>query len=81
MSKESIVLLLGVVVLFVPSLGIPNDWKLYILTGSGIILLVVGYALRRAAYYRRIDRGNGERASESFVESDGGVAEPEEYRV
>ena len=57
--------------LFVPSLGIPTDWKQYTLTISGIILVVVGYLLRRAAYYRRLDRGNGERGNDSFVESTG----------
>ena len=77
MSKESIVLLLGIITLFVPSLGIPADWKLYILTGTGALLVIIGYLLRRAAYYRRIDRGNGERGSESFVESQGKVMETE----
>jgi len=76
-SKESIVLLLGVLILFVPSLGIPADWKLYVLTGAGAILVIVGYLLRRAAYYRRIDRGNGERGGESFVESKGKITEPD----
>ena len=70
MSKESLVLLLGLVVFFVPSLGIPNDWKNNILLGVGVLLLVIGFFLRRAAYLRKIDKGNGERGNDSFVESE-----------
>ena len=70
MSRESIVLLLGVIVLFTPSLGIPDSWKKYILLGAGLLLILLGFLLRRSSYLRRIDRGNGERGSDSFVESD-----------
>ena len=83
MSRESIVLFLGLVVLSVPTLGIPADWKQYILMASGGILIVLGYLLRRSAYYRRIDKGNGELGTDSFVESRPGegieeaVQEPE----
>lgn len=80
MSRESFILLLGVVVFFTPWLGIPETWKLYILSGCGVLLLVVGYLLRRAAYLRRIDIGNGERGTDSFIESSPLSAE-EEVRV
>lgn len=69
MSRESLVLLLGVIVFFVPALGIPDSWKLYILSGCGVVLAIVGYMLRRSAYLRSLDRGNGEKAADSFVES------------
>ena len=69
-SRESLVLILGLVVFFAPSLGIPPEWKGYILSGSGILLLIVGYLLRRAAYMRKTDKGNGERGNDdSFSES------------
>ena len=71
MSKESLVLVLGLVVFFTPTLGIPDDWKQHILLGSGILLLILGFFLRRASYLRKIDKGNGERGSDSFVESRG----------
>lgn len=74
MSRESIVLLSGLLVFFVPHMGIPSEWKEYILFGLGALLIIVGYLLRRAAYYRRIDKGNGERGNESFVESSGKLA-------
>lgn len=71
MSRESLVLLLGVVIFFAPTLGIPEQWKLYIISGSGLLLIVVGYILRRAAYLRSIERDNGTRETDSFVESSG----------
>lgn len=69
MSRESLVLLLGIVVFFVPSLGIPELWKEYTLMGAGILLLILGFLLRRSAFLRKLERGNGERANDSFVES------------
>lgn len=69
MSKESLIILVGLLVFFTPSLGIPEDWKQYILLGSGVFLMLLGYILRRAAYLRSIDRGDGERGADSFVES------------
>lgn len=86
MSRESLVLLLGVVVLFTPWLGVPETWKVYALSATGVLLLVVGYVLRRAAYLRKIDIGNGERGTDSFIESsvpthDDALAEREEAGV
>lgn len=69
MSRESLILLLGVVVLVTPSLGIPQDWKEYVFLVSGIALMILGYVLRRAAYKRSIESENGLRQTDSFVES------------
>lgn len=69
MSRESFIIILGLAVLFVPQLGIPSEWKQDILLGSGILLLLVGYSLRRSAYLRTIDQGNGERGTDTFTES------------
>lgn len=69
MSRESLVLLLGLVIVFVPYLGIPFAWKTYVLSAVGIVLMIIGFLLRRAAYLRKIDKGNGEKATDSFVES------------
>lgn len=62
-------MLLGLVVLFSPVIGVPALWKHYGLIVIGILLVALGYALRRSAYLRRIDRGNGERGTDSFTES------------
>ena len=74
MSRESFVLFLGVVVFFTPWLGVPELWKVYMISGTGVLLFVVGYLLRRAAYLRKIDIGNGERGTDSFVESNMSVS-------
>ena len=69
MSRESLVILLGLLVFFIPVLGVPEEWRNYILTGTGLLLILLGYLLRRAAYLRKTDLGNGERGTDSFVES------------
>ena len=43
--------------------------KQYTYVALGIILVLLGYALRRAQYFREIDSGNGERNGETFVET------------
>jgi hypothetical protein len=69
MSRESIVFTLGILLLIIPNLGIPDAWKFYFLIGSGIVLVVVGYSLRRSSYIRSIEMDNGERGTDAFVEN------------
>ena len=69
MSKELIVLFIGIMQLIIPRLGIPEIWKFYFFGISGVVLIVIGYSLRRAAYLRSIDSGDGERSTDSYVES------------
>lgn len=68
MTRESIVFVLGILLFLVPNLGLPEDWKYAFYIGASIILMVVGYSLRHAAFIRRIERENGERQTDSFVE-------------
>ena len=53
MSRESLVFLLGLGVFLTPFLGLPTDWKDYLIIGMGIILIVIGYSLRRSVYLKR----------------------------
>lgn len=69
MSRESLILLIGVIVFLTPLLSVPEDWKRYVIAVCGAVLVVLGYFLRRAAYLRQISMGNGERGTDSFVES------------
>lgn len=69
MTKGTFVFLLGILLVLVPYLGIPTSWKQYIYVGLGIVLILVGYAIRRSRYLSDIDRGNGERGGETFVET------------
>ncbi len=69
MSKETFVFMGGIVLTIVPFLGIPATWKVAATVTLGIIFILVGYRLRRAKYLSAIDRGNGERGTDSFVET------------
>lgn len=69
MSKETLVFVFGIILTVVPFLGIPIEWRQYIILGVGVCLILIGYALRRRLYLSRIDKGNGERSTDSFVET------------
>jgi len=68
MSRESFVFILGFLVFFTSFLGIPDVWKEWMFIGSGIVLMFLGYKLRRAAFFRSITHESGEHRSEAFVE-------------
>ncbi len=69
MTKETLVFFAGIVLTLVPFLGIPEVWRQYLIVGLGVLLILVGYALRRSLYLSHIDKGNGERGNDSFVET------------
>lgn len=68
MRSGSLVFLLGIILVLVPYLGIPALWKQYVIVGSGALLIILGYAIRRQKYLSAIDNGE-ERVSETFVET------------
>lgn len=70
MSKEMLVIVLGVLVLLTRTvLGVPGEWQTVILVAVGVALCVTGFLLRGEA----LSRGGGTTAkvgrSYSFVES------------
>ena len=69
MSKETLVFVFCIILLVIPFLGIPEEWRQYLVAVIGALLVFIGYALRRIVFLRRIERQSGERASDSFVES------------
>jgi len=69
MSKETLVFISGILLTVVPFLGVPESWRQYAILGLGIILILVGYFLRRNLYLNRLDKGNGERGSDTFIET------------
>lgn len=69
MSKESFIFVLGIIIAVTPFLGIPGSWKQYVLVISGILIVIVSYQLRRAAFFRSIETPQGERKGDAFVES------------
>jgi hypothetical protein len=68
MSRESFIFLLGFCIFFTPFLGVPNEWKEWIFIGSGVLIMSIGYTLRRQAFLRSIESEGGERRSDAFVE-------------
>ena len=79
MSKESIVFTIGLLLLVIPHLGIPEVWKFYFFIIAGALLVIVGYSLRRAAYLRSIEKENGERGTDAFVEHVGQKTSTDKY--
>lgn len=69
MTKETFVFVAGLALTLIPFIGVPLEWRQYTIFGIGIILLVIGYILRRDRFLNQIDRGDGERATDSFVET------------
>jgi len=80
MSKETLVFICGILLTIIPFLGIPEDWRRYSILGVGILLIIIGYALRRAIYYNRMDHGNGERGSDAFIETTNTLFESNELK-
>lgn len=79
MSRESIVFTLGILFLVIPNLGIPENWKFYFYMLAGVVLVVVGYSLRRSSFFRSIEKENGEQGTDSFVENVSKKGTPDRY--
>lgn len=69
MSKETLVFIFGILLTIVPFIGVPEAWRQYAVVALGCVLIMVGYALRRSLYLRRLETEDGERSSDSFVET------------
>ena len=68
MSRESLVFLTGFIVFIAAFAGFPREWEQIVFVVSGIVLMMVGYSLRRTAFFRSIEGGHGEHMSDSFTE-------------
>ena len=66
MSKEVLVIVLGVWILIVPFLGIPSSWKTTIFALSGLAIVVIGFLLRTEAYSRGTKRPEHRKFVENF---------------
>lgn len=69
MSKETLVFVLGTLVFFSSFLGLPGEYKKWLLIVAGILLMGIGYRLRRNAFLQSIQHVSGERRGDAFVES------------
>ncbi len=69
MSKETLVFVFGILLTLIPFLGIPLLWRQYIIFSVGALLIFIGYSLRRKLFLEHIDKGKGERGTDSFIET------------
>ncbi len=69
MSKESMVFVLGGVVFLTTFLGVPSEYKEWTFIVSGLLLMAIGYRLRRIAFLKSLEHESGERRGDAFVES------------
>jgi hypothetical protein len=69
MSKGTFLFFLGILLITLPYLGVPQTWKHYLYIGIGVLILIIGYTVRRGEFLLEIDRGNGERGGDTFIES------------
>jgi membrane protein implicated in regulation of membrane protease activity len=79
MSKESLVFVIGIIVFFTPFLGLPTSYKEWIFTGTGVLLIITGYRLRRRAFLRSLEVEGNERRGDAFVESRVEIKEEKEH--
>lgn len=70
MSKEMLVIALGVWTVVVTQLGIPSSWKMLLFVATGVAIAAVGFLLRGEAIGRRPKNTKDARVSgSSYVES------------
>jgi hypothetical protein len=69
MTKSTVVFWIGFLLILVPYLGIPSDWKQYTYVGIGVVLVLLGYSLKRAQYLQGLERSGGVRGNDTFVET------------
>lgn len=69
MKSGTLVFFSGLLLVVLPYLGIPALWKQYTYLGIGVLLILLGYIVRRRQFLDEIDYGNGERGTDTFVET------------
>jgi hypothetical protein len=50
MKKETLLIVLGILIFLVPFLGIPGDWKKYALIVLGSLIALIGVLMRYGLY-------------------------------
>ena len=69
MSKEACIGIVGFLLVLLPHLGIPAVWKGYLTIGSGSLMLLIGYLLFRERILSQAEVQDGERSTDTFVET------------
>lgn len=69
MKKGTLIFLLGLVTIILPSLGIPMLWKQILFAVMGIVFVGIGYSIRRSQYLLTLENDGIVRTAETFVET------------
>jgi len=69
MRKGSLVFFIGLLLVILPYLGIPSLWKQYLTIGAGVVLIFLGYIIRRQQFLSSLENNRGERVGDTFVET------------
>ncbi len=69
MTKGTLVFLLGLVTIVLPSLGIPMIWKQVLFAVMGLVFVGIGYSIRRSQYLSTLENDGTVRTAETFVET------------
>ncbi|MBP9717540.1 MAG: hypothetical protein KBD44_02370 [Candidatus Pacebacteria bacterium] len=69
MKKGTLIFLLGLVTIILPSLGIPMLWKQILFAVMGIVFVGIGYSIRRSQYLSTLENDGIVRTAETFVET------------
>ena len=71
MSKEVLVIALGIMTALAPFMGLPGSWRTTLLVVVGVIIAVIGFFLRSEA----LGRGGGA-GTHFFVDNRKGATDP-----
>jgi hypothetical protein len=80
MSRESMVFILGILTILTPFLGVPREYKDWLLIVMGSLLALLGYQLRRKRFLGSLEK-EGERKTDAFAETSIDPKPPETSRT
>jgi predicted Na+-dependent transporter len=69
MTKGTAIFLLGLLVIILPAFGMPFLWKQVALALIGVLMIGIGYSLRRTQYLATLEHDGVVRTAETFVET------------
>lgn len=70
MSKELVVIILGLLVALMPYLGFPGSWKTVFSIVIGIVIAGIAFIIRQERLWKEREEMHGRRA-DTFVENNG----------
>jgi len=66
MRKDTLLIVVGILILVTPALGIPGSWKSYLFLTYGIVVILSGILIRYREHLLAVERG---RQTNAYAES------------